>query len=393
MAAVNHGILYTPEEDPAFTFNPIEVALYRQQAAEYYPHRRTAEWILGYQAKMQINTSERERAHTLKEAVERLDARLAPCTWTIAYGAEYSKERKRKQLEANNAKAYDACLATYDGNAQPTFDMLAAHGYRAEHTDDSENEEATTSYWKQPVTSSLGQRRILSPDLYTYYEDVSDDDDDVFITRVEAAASRPSLLAMYRYDKPITPGQRRKQSEASTVELSPGTLTAYEKQVEGSTILTAIEVKEEEEEDEGICDRSIADMDEEGEELIMTCIKNDERMKARKLVRASYLSIKATVRMFPLGRSHDDAAAFRRLGSLFITLAERKRRYEEARRECEAYEEELEYKRRREGGVKEELERCLAVRRAGYGDDLPSLIDMFDDDPMPMPDTLDESER
>jgi hypothetical protein len=264
---------------------------------------------------------------------------LPRCVWKLPKRSK----AKYRQRDRQNREAQAWYAMTYDGQAQcPPW----LYG----HIDDTDDEETTTAYWQQPVTRSLcGDDDATidltstprSPmDLFCYEEqlaeeDSSVEDDDVFITHVSPA--------------PIP----RSYSNASTVDYEP----TRERESIASPVISISS-----DDDEGIARGSTSGtlMDEDGERDCLTHIKYEEKLLARRTVRAAHLAVNHMQQL-----CEDEGYAMRthneRLARLRNTLAERKKRYDEAKADCLAFEDETETQRVRKQQAKEAFEACLAA--------------------------------
>jgi hypothetical protein len=177
-------------------------------------------------------------------------------------------------------------------------------------------------------------------DLFCYEEQLEEDssveDDDVFITHVSPA--------------PIP----RSYSNASTVD--------YEPTRERESIASPVISISSDDDDEGIARGSTSGtlMDEDGERDCLTHIKYEKKVLARRTVRAAHLAVNCMQQL-----CEDEGYAMRthneRLARLRNTLAERKKRYDEAKADCLAFEDETETQRVRKQQAKEAFEACLAA--------------------------------
>jgi hypothetical protein len=252
---------------------------------------------------------------------------LPRCVWELPKRSK----AKYRQRDRKNREAQAWYAMTYDGQAQcPPW----LYG----HIDDTDDEETTTAYWKQPVTRSLC-RDDDTMDLFAYeeLEDSSVEDDDVFITHVSPA--------------PIPACD----SNASTADYEP-------KRERESIASPVISISSD---DEGIARGSTSGtlMDEDGERDCLTHIKYEEKVLARRTVRAAHLAVNHMQQL-----CEDEGYAMRthneRLARLRNTLAERKKRYDEAKADCLAFEDETETQRVRKQQAKEAFEACLAATQS-----------------------------
>ena len=317
------------------------------------------EQLIMHQAFMAVTTFQsmdemetRLRVRNRLEAYEALQASLRPCKLSL----QGAKKLARKRADA---RAYAAFMRTYDGCAQPLYEMYAPP---PAHTDDSEDEEKTTAYWQQPVTRELSGGHPTpaavnsSPDLFC--DEVFDDVD---IDEYEHEDEEEGTVI------PDTPPTQRYPSQPLFTfgrSLLPD---------DGETKETAIQIREEEEKeeeeeeeeernrDEGMgTSISAAEWDEEGDELCSVQMLYDERIRKRRAVRAAHLELEAMARL--------KVTNARRLEEAERRMATRKRAYDEAKTACERNEERWEERKRARRQLKEALEACLAnTQRPRHG--------------------------
>lgn len=323
------------------TFFPDTTCTSREPAPEGVTDRPVdVEQLVMHQAFMAVTTFQtideletRLRVRNRMEAYEALQASLRPCELPLGNAKKLARTRAE-------ARAYAAFMRTYDGCAQPLYEMYALPA----HTDDSEDEEKTTAYWQQPVTRELGAN---SPDLFC---------DEVFDVVYEHDDEEEATII------PDTPPPTQRYPSQSLFTFGRDLL------LPGETKETAIEIQEEEEEkeeernrDEGMgTSISAADeeddeveWDEEGDELCSVQMLYDERIAKRRAVRAAHLELEAMARL--------NVTDTRRLEEAGRRMAARKRAYEEAKTACERNEERWEERKRARRQLKEALEACLAA--------------------------------
>ncbi len=235
-----------------------------------------------------------------------------------------AQEQRREERQRDNEERRRAFLAAYDGNAQPLPHLYG-------HLDDSEDEDATTAYWLQPVSAPA------SPDLFCY-ETIAERDPDV-----EPSSDEESDNEVFAVEQ-----QQKKQRSHSTA--STRSLVSTPHQTTDVIVISDAE-------DEGL-GTSVA-VDSEGEEDCTTVALHEEKLKTRRIVRAAHLSIRA---MQQLCEDEDYAMQGHngRLERLKEELATRKRKYDEQKQRCADYEECVERKR----AAREAFTACLEATQS-----------------------------
>lgn len=241
-----------------------------------------------------------------------------------------AQEQRREERQRDNEERRRAFLDTYDGNAQPLPHLYG-------HLDDSEDEDATTAYWLEPVSAPT------SPDLFCYEtvgEQTAERDPDVEPSSDEEDDNNEVFI--------VEEKRQRSHSTAST-----RSLVSTPQQTTDVIVISDAE-------DEGLgTSVTVDERESEGEEDCTTVALHEEKVKARRVVRAAHLSVRA---MQQLCEDEDYAMQGHnaRLEQLKQELATRKRKYDEQKQRCADYEECVERKR----AAREAFTACLEATQS-----------------------------